>query len=138
MTLQRDKLYLGMANKLAKFSTCLDKQVGCLLVDKDHFIIATGYNGAPHKYPHCTDNSFCRKVAGEACLSAHAEQNALIQCNNFKRIYTCYTTLSPCITCIKMLMNTPCKRIIYLHEHRDPVPRELWEQTGGIWQCLSI
>ena len=42
-----DKVYLLIARALSIRSTCLDKQVGCVIVNKQNEIIATGYNGAP-------------------------------------------------------------------------------------------
>ena len=127
-----DTTFIEMANVLSLRSTCLDKQVGCIITNADNKIIASGYNGAPHGYPHCTDTGVCRKELGgiSACPAVHAEQNAIIQCRVPEQIYTVYTTLSPCISCIRMLMNTSCKRIVFLEEHKHPEPKRMWK---GDW-----
>ena len=132
-----DQVYLQMASILSKRSTCLDKQVGCLFVNSKNEIIASGYNGAPRGEVHCTDRGFCNKEKTgnlvNNCMSAHAEQNAILQCRVPEQIHTVYTTLSPCVTCVKILMNTPCKRIVFINEHKHPEARNMWK---GAWVQL--
>ena len=45
----------------------------------------------------------------DGCGAVHAEQNSLLQCRDVYDIETCYVTTSPCMTCVKLLMNTSCK-----------------------------
>jgi dCMP deaminase len=129
----KDRVYLDMARVLAQRSTCLDKQVGCVITNSDNVIIATGYNGAPRGVIHCTDKGYCVKEKFDdpyECPSAHAEQNALLQCRVPEQIYTVYVTLSPCISCIRIIMNTPCSRIVFQNEHKHTYARDMWE---GAW-----
>ena len=63
-----------------------------------------------------------------------AEVNAILQCPDVWDIDTVYVTLSPCIRCTKMLMNTSCKRIVFLNNHLGETGKELWEKTGRTWQ----
>ena len=124
-----DQAYMEMASILGKRSTCIDKQVGCMLVSRDNVILATGYNGAPRGMSHCIDVGTCIKdMSGNVnlCRSAHAEQNALIQCIQPGLIHTAYCTLSPCSTCVKLLMNTSCKRIIFNQEHAHTEAKDMW------------
>lgn len=133
MRKSKDYTFIKMAEVLSQCSTCLDKQVGCILTNSDNIVISSGYNGSPKGYKHCSDLGYCVKDQinnPSACLSIHAEQNALIQCRVPEQIYTCYTTLSPCITCVKMLMNTPCTRIVFLQEHKHDEPKIIWK---GEW-----
>lgn len=132
MRLSRDRVYLAMAKVLSQRSTCLDKQVGCIITNLKNEIIATGYNGAPRGVQHCIDLGYCVKAkfgGPNGCLSAHAEQNALLQCRVPEQIYAIYTTLSPCVACIRMIMNTPCQRIVFEVEHKHPEAKEMW--NGG-------
>jgi len=125
--------YLSIAETLAERSTCLDKQVGCVITNDKNEIIASGYNGAPRGHEHCIYVGYCIKEVEHninKCPSAHAEQNALIQCRVPEQIHIIYTTLSPCVTCIKMIMNTSCKRIVFLAEHKHTEAKELWK---GEW-----
>jgi deoxycytidylate deaminase len=64
---------------------------------------------------------------------AMSQQNALLQCKNINDIHTVYLTLSPCIVCIRMLMNTTCQRIVFINEHRHPEPKEMWVNAGKEW-----
>ena len=133
-----DKVYLSVAKVLAKRSTCLDKQVGCILVSRDNKVLATGYNGAPSGFNHCTDAGYCSKDffgTNQRCMSAHAEQNALLQCSKPDEIYTAYCTLSPCVVCIKMLLNTTCQRIVFAIEHGHIEPKLLWRGEWIKYDC---
>lgn len=124
-----DSAYLTMALMLAQRSTCLDKQVGCIITNKKNEIIASGYNGAPRGIQHCIDNGFCTKERTgnpDDCPSAHAEQNALLQCRVPEYIHSIYLTLSPCVSCIRIIKNTSCKRIVFYNEHAHPEPRMMW------------
>jgi len=127
-----------MAKILSERSTCLDKKVGCIITNRQNEIIASGYNGAPRHWVHCNDLGYCianRFNNKGLCPSAHAEQNALLQCRVPEQIWSIYVTLSPCINCIRIINNTPCKRIIFIHEHRHPEAKNLWL---GKWIQISI
>ena len=73
----------------------------------------------------------------DSCEAVHAEQNALLQCRDPWTIDTAYTTLSPCKACLKLLLNTSCRRIVFLEEHVDLLPRVLWMKTGRTWERLG-
>lgn len=110
--LSKDEYFMDIARTVAKRSTCLDKQVGCVLVNSNGIILSTGYNGAPRGMEHC---SICRVEATHlknSCPAAHAEQNALLYAMP-DDIHACYCTLEPCIMCTRMLMNTACKIVIF-------------------------
>lgn len=129
-----DNAYMEMAISLARRSTCLDKHVGCVITNSMNEIIATGYNGAPRGELHCIDLGYCIKDAFHdvnRCPSAHAEQNALLQCRVPEQIHTIYLTLSPCVSCIRIIMNTPCERIVFLHEHKHPYAKNMWTNKKG-------
>jgi dCMP deaminase len=131
-----DEVYLMMAVQLSRRSTCLDKQVGCIAVDRRNIIVGSGYNGAPRGFQHCIDQGYCMKemYSNPAyCPSAHAEQNMLLTCKNPKEIFSIYLTLSPCINCIRILLNTGADRIIFLNEHKHSEPQKFWEANGKEW-----
>lgn len=74
----------------------------------------------------------------DGCEAIHAEQNALLQCKDVHEIHTCAVTASPCITCVKLLLNTTCERIIFLEEYPHAAARELWERAGRSWEHVKI
>lgn len=124
------KTFLDMARLLAEQSTCARRRVGCLLVDQHGHIIGSGYNGVAKDMTHCIDIP-CRGAhypSGtglDKCEAVHAEQNALMRCHDVDKIHACFTTVSPCIHCIKMLMNTSCKLLIFEHVY-DSEALDFW------------
>jgi dCMP deaminase len=133
---ERHQILLQTAKLIAKQSTCLDKQVGCIIVDKFGYIISTGYNGSPRGFTHCSDIGYCAKERKKHCVAVHAEINAVIQCN-ITKIYTIYCTLSPCHDCLKILLNTPCKKIYFSnYSEKSQGCKKLWQQANRIWRQL--
>ena len=117
--ISNDEYFIEIAKLVAKRSTCLSRNVGCVLVDKDNHILATGYNGPPKGQDHCT--TCIRKKYNDihSCRAVHAEQNALLQCPDISKIYKAYITDSPCNTCMKMFMNTGIQEIVYINEYHN-------------------
>ena len=156
MRLGKDGYFLTMAELIATRSTCIRRSVGCVLVDARGHVLSTGYNGVAAGLPHCNEfidtcgpindpqpfySNACVgafPVGGgglDNCDAVHAEQNALLQCRDVYAIETCYTLLSPCIACLKLLLNTSCVRIVFREEYtKQPRARELWASSPGrIW-----
>lgn len=127
--------FLGIAHLVAQRSTCIRRQVGCVLVNDRNHILATGYNGVPAGFVHCTEmpcsGADCESGTGlDLCEAIHAEQNALLQCRNVYEIHTCYVTTFPCIHCIKMLLNTSTKTIIAAEGYPHEQSKILWQKKG--------
>lgn len=135
----RDAWAMAMAHITAMRSTCIRRNVGCVLLNAQGHVIATGYNGVASGRPHCNEGHPCAGSKAEsgkdldACEAIHAEQNALLQCRDVREIDTCYVTTSPCITCLKLLLNTPCKRIVFSQFYAHSESLKLWENAGRIW-----
>jgi len=86
------------------------------------------------KYPHACEGATAKSgQALDKCEAIHAEQNALLQCKDTNMIMTAYVTVSPCIHCVKMLMNTPCSKIVFSEEYVHTEAKELWLKMGGLW-----
>lgn len=127
-----DDYFMEIAGVVATRSTCLSRQVGCVLV-RERRILTTGYNGPPKGLAHCEDLGGClrarlgipRGQRQEVCRALHAEQNAIIQAAvhgvPLQGEVNCYITALPCVTCSKMLINANVIRIVY----RDPYPDQL-------------
>lgn len=129
--LVKDEYFLRMAELVAQRGTCARRAVGCVLIDRYNHVLATGYNGVATGRPHCIDHHCpgASQPSGEGlhlCEAIHAEQNALIQCKDTMNIATVYCTASPCITCVRMLMNTGCKRIVFREQYPHLNSREEW------------
>ena len=137
--------FMQIAYILSLRSTCVRRQVGCVLVDQRGLILSTGYNGVAAGLPHCIDEpcsgaGFASGVGLDMCEAIHAEQNALIQCKDHLKIYTCYCTTMPCIHCLKMLLNTSCGTLYYAEEYGDVERvRSLWVKKSGrlLWRLKN-
>ncbi|MAL45541.1 dCMP deaminase family protein [Hyphomonas sp.] len=130
-----DFYFLRMAYLVSERGTCARRKVGCVFVNKRNHVIATGYNGNPSGFIHCI-NQPCdgaKSKSGEdldKCQAIHAEQNALLQCKDVYDIDRVYTTLEPCVHCIKLLLNTSAKQIIFGEKYVHDLARSLWEISG--------
>lgn len=51
--------FMGIAYAVAARADCTRRQVGCVIVDQDNRIIATGYNGSPPGEPGCLTDGAC-------------------------------------------------------------------------------
>ena len=122
-----DDYFLGLAVAVSLRADCRRSQVGCVLVDTDHRVIGTGYNGAVRGDPGCLEGACPRgllsydAVAANSnydtgpgrCISLHAEANALLYARTSCQGATAYLTRSPCPTCAKLLRGAGIERIVY-------------------------
>lgn len=126
---------IRIAQLVASRSTCIRRQVGCVLTNQYNHIIGTGYNGAGRNQPHCLDVGCLRmeSKSGESldnCRATHAEQNALLQCTDVNQIKAAYVTAAPCMTCTKLLLNTSCETIYFLDSYGNGEAIKLWKECG--------
>ncbi|MHA8066419.1 deoxycytidylate deaminase [Aquirufa sp. ROCK2-A2] len=118
-----DKIYMELAENLALRSHCTKAQVGAVLT-KDTRIISIGYNGPPAGTHNC-DEDFgsdgCpRDSKGSCSLALHAEQNAILYASKngvSLENSTIYVTLSPCISCARIIYSMKIKKVIYLNSY---------------------
>jgi len=141
--------FLSMARLVATRSTCYRRQVGCVLVDKNNRVIATGYNGVPSGDHHCNHETstglmpyLCDGALSMSgtdlsrCRAIHSEANALISCRNPEDVRTAYCTASPCDQCTGFLLNTPCDTIVFSEVYPHLKAEQRWTRTGRKWVKL--
>lgn len=138
----RDETGLELAAVWAKRGTCRRRKVGCVLFDADGYQLSAGYNGPASGEPHCVDfpcpGANLPSGSGlDECLALHAELNALSRCADVRLIDTCYVTCSPCVTCVRYLLNTACRRIVFEEEYPHPAARDRWLAAGRVWIQLA-
>lgn len=134
-----DEYFMEMAHVVAKRSTCLRRSVGAILV-KDKHILSTGYNGAPKGLKHCSETGCLRENLNipsgerhELCRGLHAEQNAIIQAAVFGvsiKGSVLYCTNTPCVVCVKMLINAGVTEIIYAGEYPDNLAKLMMDESN--------
>lgn len=114
--------FLQMLELVASRSTCVRRQVACIITDKDNHVLATGYNGVPVNFDHCTEHpcAGAKDLPGQTdnCLAVHGEQSALLQCD-VRLAHTLYCSCLPCFTCAKLIANTPIARVICASYYAD-------------------
>lgn len=135
----RDETMIKLAEIISERSTCARRKVGCVLTDAHGRVISMGHNGVAMGQPHCIDKpcpgAECPSGTGlDLCEALHAEQNALLFAPDVMKIDACYVTTSCCITCVKLLLNTTCKRIIYKDEYPHLEARALWFNSNRTWE----
>lgn len=120
-----EHFFMETAIGLSKLSNCVSKQVGAVIV-KDHRIISMGYNGTPSKYTNCDEvfdrSNFVRAEHHEwsKVHEIHAEMNAILfAAKTGIAIDDCvmYVTLRPCDECLKNIVQSGIKKVIYLDEY---------------------
>ena len=137
------KFYMQLAKVVSLRSTCSRSKVGCVVLDKNNHVIATGYNGVPRNAFHCIDYpcAGASEPSGEGlekCEAIHAEANALIQCKDTQEIQMIYVTHSPCIFCARMIANTSCKYIYYETKYaHEQVFDLLWKLDINLYQVTE-
>ena len=118
-----DNIFMNVAVQFSELSHCVSHKVGAVAV-KDNRIIATGINGTPigmincesvfPKYDAIKDRE--KHYIWSSAHEIHAEMNIIIFCakNGIElKDTTIYSTVQPCQYCMKNLLQTGIKRIVY-------------------------
>ena len=112
-----DVYMMRIAYMAATRATCLRKHVGAVIVDYDHRIVSTGYNGAPRNLPSC-DEIGCLLIEGHCTRTTHAESNCIDYAGRAAIGCTIFCTVTPCWDCAKRIVNAGINKVIY-DEHYD-------------------
>ena len=141
--ISRDEMFIKICQVVAQRSTCLRSQVGAVIV-KDNRVVSMGYNGPVSGMPACNQPDPLQEVLlrsgalqplGTECMgpnctrSCHAETNAIaFAARAGVSVEGC--TMSPCINCAKVIVNSGIKCLKYLEEYRDTSGLELLKSAG--------
>jgi dCMP deaminase len=120
-----DDIYMELAVKMALRSHCIKRHVGAVLT-KDTRIISVGYNGPPAGTHNCDEEypeTGCALDSKGSCsLAIHAEQNAILYATKNKvdiKGSTLYVTLSPCLSCARIIYSMGISTVIYLNSYAE-------------------
>ena len=141
-----DKVFLNIAKEIANLSYCTRSKVGAVIV-KDGNIISFGYNGMPKSMDNCCEDKMYMAYDAGGWIDVdtieetwpfkdhlgqyrlitkseviHAESNAIIKAAKTGSAVdgsTLYLTLSPCLDCSKLILQSGIKRVVYLNEYRS-------------------
>ena len=144
--------FMMLAKLVSVRSTCNSRKIGAVIV-RNNRILATGYNGAVHGAPHCSDRGpdFClRRSVGahdaekyNYCMSSHAEANAINQAARFGiplENAILYCTLEPCNWCFKQLIQAGIREIYFEIAYDSPNKEfdAFWRQTMQTQKGLRV
>lgn len=131
------KLYMTIAETVAKMSSARRLQVGAIVV-KDDRVISMGYNGMPSGW----DNN-CEFVAeqhedGGTVLKTrpevlHAETNAIAKLARSTESgldADLFITHSPCLDCAKLIYQSGIKRVWFGTAYRDNAGVDFLKASG--------
>ena len=143
---QRHDFYMRLAVVVESGAKCLGSHVGAVIV-RDNRVLGSGYNGTPAGYPNCTESERgCRRcamrleesgalLAGklyDICLCVHAEQNAMLTAARFGTAIdgsVLYTTVQPCFNCLKEIMQTRIRGVVFRRPWEARHPDYAWVAT---------
>ena len=141
---------MGIAMAVRKRANCLGSRIGAVIALNGR-VVSTGYNGTPENMPNCLDGG-CHRCANreqypsgsgyDLCICVHAEQNAILSAARFGISIegsTVYSTMRPCFSCTKEMLQARVRAVYYLHDwsHPNPVHKAEYERLqarfeGGI------
>ncbi len=118
---------MGLASQVSLRSNWLGTKVGCVAA-REGRVVSAGYNGTPRGWR----NDLSRDEKDCFC---HAEENCIVQAARYGTpLSGCefYMTLSPCMTCARMLVNVGAIAVFYrdLWEEHDPRTSQLFKDLG--------
>jgi dCMP deaminase len=129
----RSEVFLQIAYRFARRSTCPRKPVGAVIV-RDNRVIAHGYNGAPPGQPHCTEvGCDISPITGGCQRALHAEMNAITYASR-KGVAVegsiAFLTLSPCLYCARFLVVAGVAEVLFHERYRDESGVEYLKNAG--------
>lgn len=133
-----DAYFMRLARQAATRSTCDRRHVGAVIV-REHFILATGYNGSLPGAPHCTDVGHDMHD-GHCVRTVHAEANAICQAaRNGVRTdgATAFVTASPCLSCLKLLVSAGVRRVVWADDYCDARTHAYAQDVGVVLERVS-
>lgn len=122
--------FIKIAEDVAQWSKDRSTKVGCVIVDDNRIILATGYNGFPRGIDDDIDERHERPA--KYSYTEHAERNALYSAarNGIKlEGSTIYVTWLPCVDCTRGIIQSGIKKIVTKKlDENDPLV-ERWRES---------
>ncbi len=89
-------------------------QVGAVIIDnKTRKLVSSGYNGFPR---YIDDNQIPQIRPDKYLYVVHAELNAILHAQRELPDCSLYSTVFPCSECMKAIIQSGIKRVVYLNE----------------------
>lgn len=109
--------------------TCDRLRTSTLIRDREHILIAAGYNGSPSGSPHCDEVGHLL-VENHCVRTNHGEENALLNCSDLMRVKNGTATIvgSPCYPCARKVVSKKIKKIRYIGTYDNALGGNLVEE----------
>ena len=123
-----DQYFMSIASLSGLRSKDPVTQVGACLINQEKRIIGIGYNGFPQgisddEFPWDNKNQDHNKTKYPYVV--HAEANAILNATSPLRGSTIYVTLFPCSECMKLIIQSGIKEIVYSsNKYKDSLDHE--------------
>lgn len=121
--------YMKIAELVSENSYCKRRKVGCIIVGENDNIISIGYNGTITGFANkCEDN-----INNTYDHVLHAESNALmklIKSSSLIKPESIYCTLSPCLECAKLIIQSGITKVFYKEKYTCLDGVNLIEKAG--------
>jgi dCMP deaminase len=125
-----DEAYLNICQTWSQLSSAKRKKVGCIIV-KEGAIISDGYNGTPKGFDNVCEFEYNGNLKTKNEV-LHAESNAitkLAKSTQSSLEATMYITISPCIECAKLIIQSGISRVVYKDFYRNEEGINLLKQA---------
>lgn len=111
-----------LATMYSARGSCDRLRVACVLV-KDKRMMGAGYNGSVSGLASCDEVGHL--MVDNHCLrTIHAERNAIDNAIANLDGATAYITSTPCLDCVKVLLQRGVKRIVYVGSYENSKAKE--------------
>ncbi len=105
-----DEYFIGVAEEVARRSKDPSTKTGCVIVDSKKRPVSFGYNGW---ISGCDETKMSYERPMKYHLVIHAEMNAILFAKKDLENCTLYSLYAPCENCLKFILQTGIKEIIY-------------------------
>jgi len=129
-----DKRFLELAELISSWSKDPSTKVGCVIVNDNRRILATGYNGFPYGVKDTEERLTNRDLKYE--IVVHSEANAVAHAARegiSLKGATAYINYPPCCKCSSLLIQAGITRIVH-------APRELradWKKSVDLGKEIT-
>ena len=121
----RIKVFTNFIKDLATLSKCTDRGVAAIIINAEATqVYSIGINGGPKNGLDC----LCTLGGKYSCV--HAEANALAKCKTEDQHKIMLCTLSPCVTCASLIVNSGFDAVFYLDIYKDDKGLEILNKAG--------
>lgn len=127
-----DECFMQMADTVSKRSKDPNTKVGAVLVSPGNNAVHIGYNGFPSGLEE-TEERWDDKHS----YVVHAEMNAVLNAKCDLDGWTLYTTMFPCSECIKLILQSGIKKIVYSSESSRMLQGTI-EQSRALLNEMSV